>query len=78
MYGCLNSAKSALFVVVNGSPTCGSPIRNEFKTTRSSFLFLFTMAMEGIHVAIKDVVANGCIQRALVLKDNFTIRHLFL
>nr|GEW67386.1 RNA-directed DNA polymerase, eukaryota, reverse transcriptase zinc-binding domain protein [Tanacetum cinerariifolium] len=71
--GCLFSATAS--VLVNGSPTCEYSINCGLRQGDPLSPFLFIIAMEGLHVAVKDAISVGLYKGIKV--NNLTISHFF-
>ncbi|KAL6511810.1 hypothetical protein OROGR_021407 [Orobanche gracilis] len=70
---CLISAKSS--VLINGSPTEEFPIQRGLRQGDPMAPFLFSIAMEGLHIAIDNLVSNGLFSGAKL--NQITVSHLF-
>ncbi|GKA14061.1 RNA-directed DNA polymerase, eukaryota, reverse transcriptase zinc-binding domain protein [Tanacetum coccineum] len=71
--GCLYSATSS--VLVNGSPTREFHINRGLRQGDPLSPFLFIIAMEGLHVAVKDAISAG-LYRGLTV-NTLTLSHFF-
>nr|GFA62787.1 putative RNA-directed DNA polymerase, eukaryota, reverse transcriptase zinc-binding domain protein [Tanacetum cinerariifolium] len=72
---CLQSARSS--VLVNGSPSFEFPIKRGLRHGDPLSPFLFLIIMEGLHLALKDVVDAGLIYGSKVGDSGLNISHLF-
>nr|GEZ22392.1 RNA-directed DNA polymerase, eukaryota [Tanacetum cinerariifolium] len=60
--GCLNSASTS--ILINGSPTREFNIERGLRQGDPLSPLLFIIAMEGLHVAMEDAMAAGCLNSA--------------
>nr|GEZ09524.1 putative RNA-directed DNA polymerase, eukaryota, reverse transcriptase zinc-binding domain protein [Tanacetum cinerariifolium] len=72
---CLKSARSS--ILVNGSPSSEFSIERGLRQGDPLSPFLFIIIMEGLHLALKDVVQSGLLQGAKVGDSGMNISHLF-
>nr|GEV72802.1 RNA-directed DNA polymerase, eukaryota [Tanacetum cinerariifolium] len=71
--GCLTSASAS--ILVNGSPTREYHINCGHRQRDPLSLFLFIIAMEGLHVAVEDAISAGLYRGITV--NNMMLSHLF-
>nr|GEU95953.1 RNA-directed DNA polymerase, eukaryota, reverse transcriptase zinc-binding domain protein [Tanacetum cinerariifolium] len=71
--GCLHSKSSS--ILINGSPTREFNIQRGLRQGDPLSPFLFIIAMEGLHVAMEDVMAAGLYKGFKI--NTFNISHLF-
>nr|GEU84715.1 dammarenediol II synthase-like [Tanacetum cinerariifolium] len=72
--GCLRHARSS--VLVNGSPTVEFEISRGLRQGDPLSLFLFILAMEGLHTLTCKALDNGIFTGAYIGNDNLRISHL--
>nr|GFB53481.1 putative RNA-directed DNA polymerase, eukaryota, reverse transcriptase zinc-binding domain protein [Tanacetum cinerariifolium] len=73
IYGCLHSSTSS--ILINGSPTREFNIHRGLRQGDSLSPFLFIIAMEGLHVAMEDVMDAGLYNGFKI--NNTSLSHLF-
>lgn len=71
----LNSAKAS--VLMNESPTLELRIKSGLRHRDPLSLFLFIIAMEGLHVALEDAKVVGLLSGVAVGPSNLLLSHLF-
>nr|GEY55029.1 putative RNA-directed DNA polymerase, eukaryota, reverse transcriptase zinc-binding domain protein [Tanacetum cinerariifolium] len=71
--GCLHSTSSS--ILINGSPTREFNIQRGLRQGDPLSPFLFIIAMEGLHVAMEDVIVAGLYKGFKI--NTFNISHLF-
>nr|GEY55030.1 RNA-directed DNA polymerase, eukaryota [Tanacetum cinerariifolium] len=71
--GCLHSASSS--ILINGSPTREFNIQRGLRQGDPLSPFLFIIAMEGLHVAMEDVMAAGLYKGFKI--NTLNLSHLF-
>ncbi|GKF62586.1 putative RNA-directed DNA polymerase, eukaryota, reverse transcriptase zinc-binding domain protein, partial [Tanacetum coccineum] len=74
IFDCLHNARS--FVLVNGSPTSEFDICRGLRQGDPLSLFLFILAMEGLHMLTHKAEAMGIFKGAIFGNDNMRISHL--
>ncbi|GJX53244.1 RNA-directed DNA polymerase, eukaryota, reverse transcriptase zinc-binding domain protein [Tanacetum coccineum] len=72
---CLQSARTS--VIVNGSPTLEFSIHRGLRQGDPLSPLLFILVMEGLHLALKDVVQTHKIKGTHVGTSGFNLSHLF-
>ncbi|GKB63531.1 putative RNA-directed DNA polymerase, eukaryota, reverse transcriptase zinc-binding domain protein, partial [Tanacetum coccineum] len=72
---CLHSTRAS--VLVNGSPSSEFLIKCGLRQGDPLSPFLFIIVMEGLHLALEDVVSSGLIHGAKVGNSDLYISHLF-
>lgn len=61
----------------NGSPTKEFQLQRGLKQGDPLSLFLFILEMEGLHVALEDVLAKNICTGVYIGRDNLKLSHLF-
>ncbi|GJU91789.1 putative RNA-directed DNA polymerase, eukaryota, reverse transcriptase zinc-binding domain protein [Tanacetum coccineum] len=65
------------FVLLNGSPSSEFLIKRGLRQGDPLSPFLFTIVMEGLHIAMKNTVCSGLIRGAVIRTSGHKISHLF-
>jgi hypothetical protein len=73
---CLHSARSS--VLVNGSSSKEFSIKHGLHQGDPLSPSLFIIVMEGLHIAMQNVVCSGLIRGAMIGNSGHKILHLFM
>ena len=72
---CLESSRTS--ILVNGNPTSEFSIKCGLRQGDPLSPFLFIIVMEGVHVALSDVVQSGLIRGVKIGNSDLKLSHLF-
>ncbi|GKE35949.1 RNA-directed DNA polymerase, eukaryota, reverse transcriptase zinc-binding domain protein, partial [Tanacetum coccineum] len=71
---CLQSSRA--YILINGSPTSEFSIKHGLRQGDPLSLFLFILAMEGLHYAMSNAVSSGLIHGIKIGSSDITLSHI--